>query len=427
MTLFAGRRRASGAPPVDEKDLATVPCRSCREVGLRQFLSLGTTPLADALVDPSSSDAEPRFPLDVAFCPKCALVQILEEVPPQQLFVDNYLYFSSFSDYLLRHSREHAVGLIESRRLDADSLVVEIASNDGYLLRNFVEAGIPVLGIDPALDQAKVANDSGIPTMTEFFGSELARKLVADGKRADVIIANNVMAHVPELNDFVEGMSILLKPDGLITVENPYVRDLVEHCEFDTIYHEHFCYYSCTSVDNLVRRHGLFLNHVEYFPDLHGGTLRWHIGASENVTNTTREYLQRERTSGMTEFGYYEHFGRRVDEVRSRLLQLLSDLRAGGKRIAAYGAAAKGSTLINYVGIGTDIVDFVVDRNVHKQGLLMPGQRIPIRDPQALIDEQPDYTLLLAWNFAEEILRQQDEYRRLGGHFIVPVPAPKVV
>jgi SAM-dependent methyltransferase len=410
-------------------DTTSLPaCRSCGGRGLRPFLSLGKTPLADALVKPEAVDErEERFPLDVAFCPDCALVQILEEVPAEKLFVDNYLYFSSFSDHLLRHSRDHALGLIESRGLDGDSLVVELASNDGYLLRNFVEAGVPVLGIDPAPDQARVANENGVPTLAEFFGTALADRLVAEGKRADVIIANNVMAHVPALNDFVAGMARLISDDGIITVENPYVRDLIQHREFDTIYHEHFCYYSCTAVDNLVRRHGLYLNHVEHFGDLHGGTLRWHIGPREDVSDTVREYLAAEAEAGMTDFGYYADFGAEVERIRTDLLDLLGSLRAEGKTVAGYGAAAKGATLVNYVGITRDLVGFVVDRNTHKQGLHMPGTNQPILDPAALLEQRPDYVLLLAWNFAEEIRRQQAEYEAAGGRFIVPVPAPRIL
>jgi SAM-dependent methyltransferase len=409
-------------------ETASVPCRSCGGEGLRPFLPLGKLPLPDALVRPDRlDDPEPRYPLDVAFCPDCTLVQILEEVPPEKLFVENYLYFSSFSDHLLAHSRDHALSLIASRRLDERSLVVELASNDGYLLRNFAEHGIPVLGIDPAPDQAASARGAGIPTLEEFFGSETARRLRGDGHRADVIIANNVMAHVPDLNGFVEGMRILLAEDGVITVENPYVRDLITHREFDTVYHEHFCYFSCTAVDVLVRRHGLFLNHVEHFPDLHGGTLRWHIGAHEDVSETTQLYLREEKSSGMTHLGYYADFGAHVERIRTELLDLLRSLRRQGASIAAYGAAAKGSTLVNYVGIDTDLVDYVVDRNVHKQGLHMPGTHLPIRDPAALREERPDYVLLLAWNFTEEILRQQSDYRAAGGRFIVPVPEPKVL
>jgi C-methyltransferase C-terminal domain/Methyltransferase domain len=266
-----------------------------------------------------------------------------------------------------------------------------------------------------------------VPTLAEFFGVELAERLVTEGRRADVIIANNVMAHVPDLNGFVGGMATLLADDGVITVENPYVRDLIEHVEFDTIYHEHFCYYSCSSVDALVRRHGMYLNHVEYFPDLHGGTLRWWISKQEGRTPEAEAFLSQEATDGMLEFSYYRQFAARVDDIRARLVKLLRDLKADGARIAAYGAAAKGSTLVNSAGIGTDLVEFVVDRNVHKQGLLMPGVHIPIRDPKALLDERPEYVLLLAWNFKDEIVRQQEEYLAGGGKFIVPVPEPTVV
>lgn len=403
-------------------------CRSCGAPGLQQFLSLGKNPLPDALVPPDRLDAdEPHFPLDVAFCRECTLVQILEEVPPEQLFVDNYLYFSSFSDQLLRHSREHVLNLVGTRGLDASSLVVELASNDGYLLRNLVESGVRVLGVDPAPDQARAAEAVGVPTLTEFFGTELAHRIRAEHGPADVIIANNVMAHVPALNDFVAGMAVLLADDGLITVENPYVRDLVDHCEFDTIYHEHFCYYSCSAVDALVRRHGLFLNHVEYFPDLHGGTLRWHIGKREDVSEVAAGYLRAERTSGLTDFAYYRDFGGRVEQVRRQLRALLERLKGEGARIAAYGAAAKGSTLVNFCGLDSALVEFVVDRNTHKHGLHMPGVHLPIRDTSALLTERPDYVLLLAWNFATEIRAQQQEYTRGGGRFIVPIPTPEIL
>jgi SAM-dependent methyltransferase len=403
-------------------------CRSCGSSRVRPFLSLGETPLADALVpERALEEPEPRFPLDVAFCEDCALVQILHEVPPKTLFVDNYLYFSSFSDYVLGHAREHAHNLVETRHLGAGSLVVELASNDGYLLRNFLERGVPVLGIDPAPTQSDAAEAAGVPTLREFFDAGLARKLVAEGRHADVIIANNVMAHVPALNSFVEGMAILLADDGLITIENPYVRDLIDHLEFDTIYHEHLCYYSCTSVDALVRRHGMFLNDVEYFPNLHGGTLRWHVGKREQVSARVREYLQAEQQAGMAAFPYYAGFSEAVGRVRRDLRALLADLKATGHSIAAYGAAAKGSTLTNFVGIGTDLLDFVVDRNVHKQGLYMPGTHIPIVGPEQLMARRPDCVLLLAWNFEHEIVRQQEEYLERGGRFIVPVPEPRVV
>jgi SAM-dependent methyltransferase len=403
-------------------------CRSCGAGSLRVFLSLGELPLPDALLRPHELEKpEPRFPLAVAFCPACSLVQITEEVPPEQLFVDNYLYFSSFSDGLLRHAQEYAERMVAERALGPDSLVVEVASNDGYLLRNFVDAAVPVLGIDPAPTQAAAAEAAGVPTLREFFGAPLARQIVSEGKRADLVVANNVMAHVPELNSFVAGLAVLVADDGLITIENTYVKDLIDRSEFDTIYHEHFCYFSCAAVDALVRRHGLTLKAVEHFPSVQGGTLRWHVARLGPVAESALEFLRAEHEAGLTEYGYYEQFGRRVEEMRDSLLELLYGLRSAGKRIAAYGAAAKGSTLVNYAGIGPGLVDFVVDRNVHKQGLYMPGTHLPIRDPQALLDEQPDYVLLLAWNYRDEVLDQQAQYRALGGRFIVPGTRPEIL
>jgi hypothetical protein len=384
-------------------------------------------PLPDALrTEQQLLEPEPRYPLDVAFCPGCSLVQILHDVPPERLFVENYLYFSSFSDGLLRHAREHALALARDRRLGQDSLVVEVASNDGYLLRNFVELGIPVLGIDPAPKQAAAAEQAGVPTLREFFGPELARRIRSERGAADVIVANNVMAHTPDLNGFAEGLRLLLADDGVATIENTYVRDLVRRLEFDTIYHEHFSYFSCTAVDALMRRHGLVLRAVDYFPELQGGSLRWTVGAEERQDASVRRYLDAERDEGLTEPAYYRDFATSVATLKERLLALLERLKAEGCSLAAYGAAAKGSTLLNYAGIGRSLIGFVVDRNVHKHGLFMPGVHIPIREPAALLAEQPDFVLLLAWNYEAEIREQQAEYLRRGGRFIIPVPEPRV-
>jgi SAM-dependent methyltransferase len=394
-------------------------CRSCGGARLELFLSLGELPLADALLrDPSEPEA--RFPLDVAFCPDCALVQILEEVPPQRLFVDNYLYFSSFSDALLEHARTHAEGLVAERGLGPGSLVVEVGSNDGYLLRHVAAAGVPVLGIDPAPDQADAAEAAGVPTVREFFGIDLARRL---GRRADVIVANNVLAHTPDLNGFVAGLAELLADDGVATIENPSVEDLVERGAFDTIYHEHFSYLSSTSVAALMDRHGLTLFRVEAFPDLHGGTRRWWVSRSQPVEESALEALAHEAEAGVDQAGFYRSFGERVEALRDRLTGMV----AGLPRVAAYGAAAKGATLLNYCGLGTDAVEFVVDRNPHKQGRFMPGTHQPIRPPEALLEEQPDAVLLLAWNFADEVIAQQGAYRGAGGRFLVPIPQPALV
>jgi hypothetical protein len=301
-----------------------------------------------------------------------------------------------------------------------------VASNDGYLLRNFVSAGVPVLGIDPSPGPAHAAIDAGIPTLMEFFGTELATWLRAAGHRAKVLIANNVMAHVPDLNGFVEGIRILLDDDGIATIENPCVTDLVDHCEFDTIYHEHHCYFSTTAVVALMQRHELVVNDVEYFPDLHGGTMRWTVSHGGDPSAAVREALTREAGVGATEYAYYASFGARVEALRDELRAVLSNLKARGATIAAYGAAAKGATLCNYVGIGRELVEFVVDRNVHKQGRYMPGTHQPILAPEALLAAPPDYVLLLAWNFQTEIIAQQTEYLRRGGRFIVPVPWPAI-
>ena len=402
-------------------------CRICHSPEIQPVLSLGTTPLADALRQKEQLlQAESKFPLNVAFCPHCSLVQLLETVPPDVLFCQDYPYYSSFSPALLQHSRANAVDLIKSRRLNANSLVVELASNDGYLLKNFVEHGIPVLGIDPAEGPARAAEKVGVPTMCTFFGENLARELSANGKAADVIIGNNVLAHVADLHGFVEGIRILLKEDGVAVIEMPYVKDLVDHCEFDTIYHEHLCYFSVTALDRLFRMHSLFLNNVKRL-SIHGGSLRIYVEKKENVSATVRAMLQTEAAEKVDQIDYYRDFARRVEGIRKELQRLLQRLKQQGARIAAYGAAAKGSTLINYSDIGTELVDFVVDRNTHKQGLYMPGQHIPVLAPEALLERNPDYVLLLAWNFAEEILQQQKEYQQRGGRFIIPVPNPRVV
>ncbi len=403
-------------------------CRLCGDTDLKSFLDLGITPLSDRILDVARKAApEPTFPLEVVFCPTCTLVQILEAVPPATLYGDDYPYYSSFSDFLLKHSRDNALGLIEDRKLNENSLVVELASNDGYLLKNFAERGIPVLGIDPAEGPANVAIAAGIPTLIEFWGREFAQKLVDDGKRADVIIANNVMAHIPDINGFVAGMRTLIRDDGVISIENPYVRDLIDHGEFDTVYHEHHSYFSCTSVDALMRRNGLFLNDVKYFENLHGGTLRWICGPKEQVSPTAQKYLDDEKANGITSFEYYREFSDKVEVIKRDLLKLLHDLKAQGATIAGYGAAAKASTLINFIGIDETLVDFVVDRNTHKHGCWMPGGRLPIFPPSALLERRPDYTIVFAWNLLNEISSQQQEYLAGGGKFIVPVPAPRIV
>ncbi len=390
------------------------------------MLDLGVTPLADRMPSAAHADRdEPRFPLEVVFCPECSLVQILETVDPAMLFDDDYPYFSSFSKYLLEHSRKNVLELIERRKLGPQSLVIELASNDGYLLKNYVEQGVPVLGIDPVKSLCEAAEKIGVRSRAEFFGLDVAKGLVAEGFRADVIHGNNVLAHVADTNGFVAGIAALLKQDGMAVIEFPYVRDLIDHCEFDTIYHEHLCYFSVTAVDKLLRRHGLFLNDVRRLP-IHGGSLRLFIEKHDAPNEAVRGLLAEERTLGLDTLDYYREFSTRVADLKTNLLALLRGLKAEGKTIAAYGAAAKGSTLINYVGIGRELLDFVADKNVHKQGRLMPGQKIPIVAAEQIAARKPDYVLLLPWNLESEILAQEQAYRDGGGKFIIPVPTPHV-
>jgi len=407
-------------------------CRSCDNPALREILSLGRTPLANALLTKEQlSEPEATYPLDLVFCPYCMLVQITETVPPEVLFRD-YLYFSSFSDTILESARLLADRMIGEKKLGKNSLVVEIASNDGYLLTNYAKRSIPVLGIEPARNIARVAEERGIPTLSEFFDENLARQLAAEGKRADVIHAHNVIAHVADLHGVIAGIAVLLKPDGVAIVENHYVKDLIDHTEFDSIYHEHLCYYSATSFRNVFERHGLRMVAVERIP-LHGGSLRVFFQRADGSLNYTHNeegvarMLEEERAWGVGNFGFYQDFGTKVAHLREDLVGLLKRLKAEGRRIAVYGASAKSTTLLNYFGIGRETIEYVVDRSTAKQGRYTPGTRLPIYPPEKLLENKPDFTLLLSWNFADEILAQQKEYRDAGGKFIIPIPELKVV
>ena len=403
-------------------------CRSCGGGRVPTILSLGMTPLANALIRPDElGSTETSYPLDLVFCVDCTLVQITETVPPARLFSD-YAYFSSFSDTMLRHAEALVARVVSTRGLNGRSLAAEVASNDGYLLQYYRAAGVPVLGVEPAANIAKVAEERGIRTVVEFFGEALAGSLKETGDAADVIHANNVLAHVPDLPGFARGLAALLKEDGVAIIEVPYVKDLIDHREFDTIYHEHLSYFSLTALDHLFTRCGLALHDVERIP-IHGGSLRVTVGLADRGAPlpAVAALLEEERYWGVTKLAFYEGLADAVAELRTSLVSLLADLRRQGKRVAAYGAAAKGSTLLNYFGIGQDVLEYVVDRSPHKQGRLMPGVHLPIVPPARLLEDRPDFVLLLTWNFADEILEQQADFRRGGGRFIIPVPAVQIV
>lgn len=406
----------------------SLKCRSCGSTDASHILDLGQQPLANNLLTPADlAKREPKFPLRLAVCKSCWMLQITDLVPPVELFSE-YLYFSSFSDLMLRHSREACDGYMKEFGLNNHSLVVEVASNDGYLLQNFVKAKVPCLGIEPAANIAKVAREKGIETLVEFFGKKIATDLAAKNRQADLILGNNVFAHAPDTNDFVAGLKALLKPNGRIALEFPYGADFIEHTEFDTIYHEHVFYFTLTALKPLFERHGLTIFRVQRLP-IHGGSLRLfagHTGAHE-VEKSATDLLAEETHKGVNVLAYYEGFGNQVRAIKDDLVALLAKLKKEGKSIAAYGASAKGSTLLNYYGVGADTLDFVADRSTYKQGRLTPGTHIPIVPPEELLKRKPDYTLLLTWNFADEILAQQKVYRDVGGKFIVPIPKVKVV
>lgn len=406
----------------------SLKCRSCGNTNAALILDLGRQPLANNLL--TSADLgkkEPKFPLRLAICKSCWMLQITDLVPPVELFSE-YLYFSSFSDLMLRHSREACEGYLKEFGLNGESLVVEVASNDGYLLQNFVKAKVPCLGIEPAANIAKVAREKGIDTLVEFFGQKIATELAAKSRQADLILGNNVFAHAPDTNDFVAGLKTLLKPNGRIALEFPYGADFIEHTEFDTIYHEHVFYFTLTALRPLFERHGLTIFRVQRLP-IHGGSLRLFASHSgvHPIEKSVTDLLTEETRKGVNALGYYEGFGHQVRAIRDELVALLATLKKEGKRIAAYGASAKGSTLLNYYGVGADTLEFVADRSTYKQGRLTPGTHIPIVPPEELLKREPDYTLLLTWNFADEILAQQKAYRDAGGKFILPIPKVKVV
>lgn len=391
---------------------------------------MGATPVSNDFLDEAALlRAEPIYPLHAFVCSTCRLVQLQDFLKADELFREDYAYFSSYSDAWLAHAAAFSAAMSPRFNLTAESLVVEVASNDGYLLQYFQRDGIPVLGIEPSRSVAKAAKAKGLATRVEFFGVDTARRVRSEVGPADLIVANNVLAHVPDINDFASGFAELLKPQGVVTVENPHLLNLIELNQFDTIYHEHFSYLSLLAVERIFAKAGLRVFDVERLPT-HGGSLRYFaclIDAGHRETATVAETRAREHSAGLANDKVYSAFAEKVRETKRNLLELLIKLKRDGARIAAYGAPAKGNTLLNYCGIGRDFIDFTVDRSTAKQGKYLPGSRLPILAPEAIIAAKPDYILILPWNLAEEIMSQMNAVRSWGGKFIVPIPEARIL
>lgn len=404
-------------------------CRFCDAPLRHSFVDLGMSPLCESYVAADQLDQMERFyPLHAYVCGRCFLVQLGQYVSPEGIFSD-YAYFSSYSSSWLQHAKAYTEQMVERFGLGRDNLVIEVASNDGYLLQYFVAKGIPSLGIEPAANVAEVAIQNGIPTLVEFFGRETAARLASEGKQADLLLGNNVLAQVPDINDFVAGMKLALKPLGIVTVEFPHLMRLIADNQFDTIYHEHFSYFSFLTAEQIFARHGLKLFDVEELAT-HGGSLRLyacHAGPGERHESTRVEALRaRERAAGFTRIDGYASFAGQVHEVKRQLLQFLIEAKRAGKTIAGYGAPGKGNTLLNYCGIRTDFLDYTVDRNPHKQGKFLPGTHIPIHHPDRILETRPDFLLILPWNLKDEVMEQMPFIRDWGGRFVVPIPTPRI-
>jgi len=404
-------------------------CRSCRTTLEHTFVDLGMSPLANSYLKPEQLNCKEAFyPLRAYVCAKCFLVQLEQFSTPHDIFSD-YAYFSSFSDSWLAHAKTYVGMIVDRFQLDRNSKVVEIASNDGYLLKNFVSRGIPVLGVEPAANVAEEAIRQGVHTKVAFFGEKTAVDLRADGWSADLIIGNNVLAHVPDLNDFVEGLKVLLKPSGLVTMEFPHLLQLMEQNQFDTIYHEHFSYFSFLAVEQVFAGHGLRLFDVEELPT-HGGSLRVYACHDQDVSkpigSRARELKSREEAAGFCRLDHYLSFSPRVEATKRKLLSFLISAKQEGKQVVGYGAPAKGNALLNYCGVRTDFIDYTVDRSPHKQGHFLPGVRIPIHAPEHIRQTCPEYVLILPWNIREEVMQQMNFIREWGGKFVVPIPEVKV-
>jgi SAM-dependent methyltransferase len=408
----------------------TAHCRFCQAPLRHTFVDLGMSPLCESFLTVDQLNGmEPFYPLHVKVCAECFLVQLEQYVSAEHIFTE-YAYFSSYSDSWLKHASNYVEMISKRLHLGAQSLAVELASNDGYLLQYFVKNGIPVLGVEPAVNVAKVAEEKGVRTLVKFFGCQTARQMVADGQAADLIIGNNVLAQVPDLNDFVGGMKILLKPGGVATLEFPHLERLMAENQYDTIYHEHFSYFSLITVEKIFAAHGLVLFDVDEIPT-HGGSIRIYLRQLEDsakpVTPAVVSLRERELAAGLNRIETYATFAEQVMESKRALLELLIRLRREGKRVAGYGAPGKGNTLLNYCGIRTDFLEFTVDRNPYKHGRFLPGTHIPIHLPERLAELRPDYILILPWNLKTEIVTQLAYARQWGAKFIVPIPIAQVL
>jgi 2-polyprenyl-3-methyl-5-hydroxy-6-metoxy-1,4-benzoquinol methylase len=406
------------------------PCRFCGSPITLTFADLGVSPLANSFIAREQAPAmEPFYPLHAYVCGKCWLVQLEEFETPEHIFSE-YLYFSSFSDTWLEHCRTYVDLMVTRFDLKRTSQIIEIASNDGCLLQFFKQRGIPVLGIEPAANVARTAIENGIATEIAFFGSRIATRLAAEGQLADLIVANNVLAHVPDLNDFVSGLKILLAAKGVITVEFPHLLRLIKETQFDTIYHEHFSYFSFLVVEKIFTRHGLTIFDVDELP-VHGGSLRVYAQHSDHslhaISPAVSRLREREIGDGLDKSDVYSRFANQVIEVKLSFLEFLITAKRSGKKVAAYGAPAKGNTLLNYCGVGPEMIDFTVDRSPHKQGLMLPGSRIPIRHPDAIAEVKPNFVVILPWNLADEIMRQMSVIRSWDGQFVIPIPKVRIV
>ncbi|MDI6796355.1 MAG: class I SAM-dependent methyltransferase [Desulfatibacillaceae bacterium] len=409
--------------------MRSLTCRFCHSSLAHSLVDLGASPLSNSYLSPDDlGRMEPFYPLHARVCSKCFLVQVESFESPESIFSD-YAYFSSYSDSWLAHCRNYAKNMVSGLMLGPKSLVMEVAANDGYLLQYFLDEGVPVVGIEPAANVAEAARKKGIETVVDFFGLSLAEKLAGENRKADLVIANNVLAHVPDINDFVAGLAAILKENGTLTLEFPHLLELMENCQFDTIYHEHFSYFSLMAVNKIFAAHGLYVFDVERLPT-HGGSLRihaCHAGRNRPLGNGFGQVMAAEEAAGLDEIATYGLFEAKVHKIKREILSFLIEAKNKGQTVVGYGAPAKGNTLLNYLGVRGDFLDYTVDKSPHKQGLYLPGTRIPIYAPEKIFDTRPDFVFILPWNLSDEIVGQMGAIRQWGGRFVVPIPKVRVI